>query len=240
VLVLLVALVSPLDPLGETLLTAHMVQHGLLIAAAPLLLLAGRPAAALPWALPLRPRRSLARAAPVRNLAASFAWMLAPLSAAALHGVALWLWHAPSLFEAALANRALHALEHVSFFATALLFWQSLAIASRSLATVPTALAAAFTTLLHGGFLGALITFAPRLLYEWYDGRSAAWNLDPLSDQQLAGLVMWVPLGAVYLLGALALAAKLIGDDNGGQRVRERGHAGAGASAPSRASSVPL
>jgi putative membrane protein len=213
VFVLLAALVSPLDPLGETFLTAHMIQHGLLVTAAPLLLLAGRPAAALPWALSLQMRRGFARAAPLRTLTGKFGWMLAPLPAAVLHGAMLWLWHAPWLFETALANRALHALEHVSFFAAALLFWHSLIAAGRSLATIPPALAAAFATLLHGGFLGALITFAPQPLYGWYANRGTAWGLDVLSDQQLAGLVMWVPLGAVYLAACLALAGRLVGRD---------------------------
>jgi putative membrane protein len=213
VFALLVALVSPLDPLGETLLTAHMIQHGLLVTAAPLLLLAGRPAAALPWALPLRLRRSLARAHSLRALAESFAWMRAPLPTAAFHGAALWLWHAPAFFEAALASRALHTFEHVSFFATALLFWHSLGAAGRRPATIPPALAAAFATLIHGGFLGALITFAPQALYGWYANRGAAWGVDALSDQQLAGLVMWVPLGVFYLAACLALAGRLVGDD---------------------------
>ncbi len=211
VLVLVVALVSPLDPLGETLLAVHMFQHGLLLTAAPVLLLLGRPTAALPWALPPPLRRKLARERSLRAIATSLGWMSRPLQSAALQAAVVSLWHAPLLFEAALASRPLHILEHVSFFTTALLFWQSLIVAARSVTAVPCALAAGFGTLLHGGFLGALITFAPQPLYGWYADRGSAWGLDVLSDQQLAGLIMWMPIGAVYLGACLTLAGRVFG-----------------------------
>jgi putative membrane protein len=212
-LMLVLALVSPLDPLGETLLTAHMVQHGLLVTLAPLLLLAGRPGAALPWALPLAWRRRMARSRPTRFVARAFAWTLRPLPAAVLHGLALWLWHAPALFETALENPALHTLEHTSFVATALMFWWAVLAASRSRHSVAPAVAAIFITLLHSGFLGALITFAPNILYGWYEGRTAVWSIDTLTDQQLAGLVMWVPVGLLYLSAGLAVTGRLVGND---------------------------
>ncbi len=207
---LVVALVTPLDQLGETLLTAHMVQHGLLIAVAPPLLLFGRPGAALPWGLPAGLRRWATRSPVFRAGARRLAVLLHPLVAAALHGAVLWAWHAPALFDAALENRTLHWIEHLTFFGTAMLFWQSLFLASRSAATIPAGLGAAFATLVHGGLLGALITFAPYPLFSWYDGRTALWDLTPLEDQQLGGLVMWVPLGLVYLAACLALVGRLV------------------------------
>lgn len=214
-LLLALALVSPLDALGETLFTLHMVQHALLIVAAPPLLLFGLPGAAFAWAFPRRARRGAARASGPRSLVDAFAWMLHPLVAAGIHGLALWLWHVPAAFDAALESWSLHVLEHAAFFLTALLFWQSLVLAHRSIATVPSAIAAAFLTLFHGGFLGALITFAPRPLYDWYAGRTVLWGLDPLSDQQLAGLVMWIPLGLVYLAAGLALTARMLAPSSG-------------------------
>jgi putative membrane protein len=207
---LVVALVTPLDPLGETLLTAHMIQHGLLIAIAPPLLLFGRPGAALPWGLPTGLRRGLTQTPSLRGLARRLSVLLHPLVAAALHGVVLWAWHAPALFDAALENRTLHWIEHLTFFGTAMLFWQSLFLASRSAATIPAGLGAAFATLVHGGLLGALITFAPHPLFSWYDGRTVLWGMTPLEDQQLGGLVMWVPLGLVYLAACLALVGRLV------------------------------
>ncbi|MBM1170018.1 cytochrome c oxidase assembly protein [Microvirga arabica] len=208
--ILIVALVSPLDSLSGTLLAAHMVQHVLLIGVAPPLLLAGLPGGALPWFLPKTTRRALGRSSGVRVFAEWTAFLIRPLPACALHGAALWLWHAPAPFEAALRNEAVHAFEHVTFFATAMLFWHSLAASLRSTATVPAGIAAGFLTLVYGGFLGALITFSPTLLYPWYQRGPEQWGLDPLADQQLAGLIMWVPASFIYLLACLALAARLL------------------------------
>jgi putative membrane protein len=208
--ILVIALVSPLDRLGDALLTAHMVQHILLVGVAPPLLLAGLPGAALPWSMPRRIRRALGRGSGVRAVARKIAFLVRPLPASAVHGIALWLWHAPALFEAALRSDVIHALEHITFFATAILFWQSLAMALRSTAAVPAGIAAGFLTLVHGGFLGALITFSPTLLYPWYRQGPERWGLSPLADQQLAGLIMWVPAALIYLLACLVLAARLL------------------------------
>lgn len=208
--ILVIALVSPLDPLGDTLLTAHMVQHILLVGVAPPLLLVGLPGVALPWSLPRRLRCALGRKSGVRRIAKHTTFLIRPLPACAVHGIALWLWHAPALFEAALRNEAIHALEHITFFVSATLFWQSLARARRSTATVPAGIAAGFLTLIHGGFLGALITFSPTLLYPWHRQEPERWNLSPLADQQLAGLIMGVPATLVYLLACLVLAARLL------------------------------
>jgi putative membrane protein len=198
---LVIALVTPLDALGGTLLSAHMAQHALLIAVAPPLLLLGRPGVAFAWALAGRE--------PWRSLAHLGDRLSRPLPAAALHGAALWVWHAPAAFDAALASPPVHALEHVTFFGTALLFWRAVLDARTSRRAGP-ALAAAFATLLHGGLLGGLITMAPAPLYTWYRARTAPWGLTPLEDQQLAGLLMWVPLGTVYLGACLVLASRLV------------------------------
>jgi putative membrane protein len=206
---LLIALVSPLDRLGETLLSAHMAQHGLLVAVAPPLLLLGRPGAVWAWALPPRWRGPLLGSALWRRLARWLQVVSRPLPAAALHGAALWLWHAPAAFDAAVANHAVHALEHVSFLGTALVFWHSV-LGARSGRRAAAALGASFATLLHGGLLGALVTLAPYPLYGWYRGRTEPWGLSALEDQQLAGLVMWVPMGATYLAACLLLAGRFV------------------------------
>jgi putative membrane protein len=217
-LVLVVSLISPLDPLGETLFSAHMAQHTLLVAVAPPLMLAGLPGAALPWALPRGPRILILRHSGIRWGARGMSWLLRPLPAAAVHGVAMWVWHAPFLFDAALQSSSLHMLEHVSFFGTALLFWQSLSLSGRSLTGTAGGIAAGFLTLVHTGFLSALITFAPHPLYAWYLNRTAAWGLGPLDDQQLAGLIMGVPVAVIYLLACLALAARLLTPARSSQR----------------------
>lgn len=220
-LAVVVALLSPLDALGETLLSAHMVQHGLLIAVAPPLLLLGLPGVAFAWALPAQTSRLLTQSWPVRTVY-RLSWMLNPVFAAAVHGLAVWIWHVPAIFDAALANSALHTFEHFSFLATALLFWQSLLVARRSVSTAALGIASAFATLLHGGFLGALITFAPHVLFNWYVGRTSSWGLTPIEDQQLAGLIMWVPLGVVYFAASLGLAARFIPASRSAPNDRQR------------------
>jgi putative membrane protein len=200
ILLLLVALVSPLDPLGETLSAAHMVQHMLLIIAAPFLVLA-TPLPVYLWALPLSWRRALAGGARRPWFASAWRLLTRPLVAWVLYAAALWVWHAPVFYQAALEIRLLHDLEHFSFLATALLFWW---VVLRTSAR-GTALALLFTTMLHGGQLAALMSFTPTPWYPAYAETTLAWGLTPLEDQQLAGLIMWVPGGLSYLLASLAL-----------------------------------
>jgi putative membrane protein len=207
--VLVVALLSPLDRLGDMLLSAHMVQHGLLITAAPLLLLAGRPGHAFGWALSAPERRAILASKAWRGYATSINVLSRPLVAAGLHGLALWSWHAPALFGAALANDGLHLVEHATFFGTALLFWRAM-LDTRSTHRVAPAVGALFATLLFGGLLGALITMSPQPLYTWYVDRTQWWGISALEDQQLAGLLMWVPLGVIYSGAALVLASRFL------------------------------
>lgn len=207
--VLVLALVSPLDQLGGTLLSAHMVQHALLIAVAPPLLLLGQPGAALAWALPVGRRRSLLASRIWRALIRLCGALSRPLPAAVLSGAVLWLWHAPGLFDAALERSWLHAVEHATFFATALLFWCAI-IGARAGRRIGPALGATLATLIHGGLLGALITLAPHPLYDTYLDRVAVWGFTALEDQQLAGLLMWVPMGLVYTSACLFLAGRLV------------------------------
>ena len=197
------ALVSPLHWLGEQLFTAHMIEHEIVMAvAAPLLVLA-RPGGAVIWAFPSGMRRELgqlSRAAPVR---AVWAWITRPLTATVLHGAAIWAWHIPSLFDAAVMDVGLHRLQHLSFFLTAMLFWWSLL----RRANPGTAAGDLFVTMIHTSILGALLTFAPRVLYSVQTAGALRWGLTPLEDQQLAGLVMWVPASTIYAGAALALTA---------------------------------
>jgi putative membrane protein len=209
-LTLVAALVGPIDELGAHLFAAHMVQHELLmIVAAPLLVL-GRPLAAWTWALPARWRQSVGQATHRRWLAASWAGITQPLVAWALHAVALWLWHAPQLFDAALQHEWVHDLQHVSFLGTALLFWWAVLGGDPRSTRSGFALVYLFTTMMHTGALGALLTFATTPWYDAYAGETAAFGLTPVEDQQLGGLVMWIPGGTAYLIAGLYLVARLL------------------------------
>ena len=211
-IMLLLALVSPLHRLGGVLFSAHMAQHELLMAAAAPLLILGRPLVPFVWALPITWRRPVgdwAAAAPVRGI-----WELLtlPLVAWILHGVAIWLWHAPALFEATLRSDLVHTLQHMSFLGTGLLFWWALLRGRVGRVGMPAAVLYLFTTSVHTTVLGALLTFSSRAWYPLYAPATAAWGLTPLEDQQLAGLIMWVPANLSYLIAALAIASAWLKD----------------------------
>ena len=172
------ALLSPLHHLAEEKLWAHMVQHELLMVVAAPLLVAARPLGALAWVRPFRLP----------------AWLSDPYAGFALHAAAIWLWHIPGVFEAAVRSEAVHFAQHASFFASALIFWHG------ALAHAGVGVASLFATMMHTGALGALMALAGR---SWYAGYS-------LDDQQLAGLVMWVPAGLAYPIAALYLMSRLL------------------------------
>jgi len=203
------ALVTPLHWLGERLFTAHMIEHEVVMAvAAPLLALA-RPIGAFLWALPARWRAGagrLARAA-----------ILGPLAATVLHGAVIWLWHIPSVFDLTVVSTPIHRLQHLSFLLSALAFWWALVRRCERGAAV----LHLFGTATHTGILGALIVMAPRVLYLRQTADAPHWGLTPLEDQQLAGLVMWIPAGTVYAGAALAFAALWIRHSGQGWRLAD-------------------
>lgn len=204
---LVVALVSPLHPWGRVLFSAHMTQHELLMVVAAPLLVLGRPLVALMFALPAGDARSLARA--VRAPCWQWWWrgLSHPFSAWVLHAVALWIWHVPRFFEATLESQFVHDLQHVSFFGTALLFWWALIHGRAGWRGAGAAILYLFTTMLHSGLLAALLTLANVPFYPRYAETAPAWSLSGLEDQQLGGVIMWVPAGLIYLCAALALLA---------------------------------
>ncbi|MCC8392279.1 cytochrome c oxidase assembly protein [Paraburkholderia sp. MMS20-SJTR3] len=205
---LAIALLSPLDTLSGALFSAHMVQHEALMLIAAPLCVAGRPLAVWLWALPRRARLALGALVRARGFARAWRWLSAPLVAWLLHAAALWAWHAPALFEAALAHRGVHALQHASFLLSALLFWWTVTGDGARRGNGGHAMLSLFTTMVHTSALGALTTLAPGLWYPSYVESCSALGIDPLHDQQLGGLIMWVPGALAYLAGALLVAAR--------------------------------
>lgn len=203
VVALFFSLIWPLDAFSESSFAAHMAQHMILIAvAAPLLALAR-------VSIPIT--STIASASPVVAawLALPRRWLrlcLTPSVAFFINGAVIWVWHAPLLFELALHSEAIHRLEHVSFLVAGYWYWSVLLREDKVNGEGYGAAALwSLSTLMHTGLLGALITFAPRPLYPTYietqGGIAAA-----LEDQQLAGLLMWVPMAVPYLIGGLAFA----------------------------------
>jgi putative membrane protein len=210
-LALLAALVSPLDALGSQLFSAHMVQHELLMVVAAPLLVLGRPLATWTWALALPQRRAVGLALQQRGWRSFWSLLTDPLVAWALHALALWGWHVPALFNGALAHEGLHIAQHACFLGTALLFWWAvLGHDPRGRHGPGPAAAYLFTTMLHTGALGALLSLAPTPWYAAYVPATAALGFDPVEDQQLGGLVMWVPSGLAYVVAALAVLGRLL------------------------------
>jgi len=122
--------------------------------------------------------------------------------------VTLWLWHVPAFYTAALDHHALYWLMQASLLGTAIWFWRAIFAARSGLPTAMVALAAAVGQM---GLLGALLTFAPRALYPHHMLAPFAYGLDPLRDQQLAGLIMWVPAMIPYAVIACVIARRAWG-----------------------------
>jgi putative membrane protein len=200
-LALVAALLSPLDAMAEALLSAHMGQHFLLIVVAAPLLALGSPGVAFATAVPPNWRRAAHRLGRTGILRRAERLLGAPAVAWVLALIGLWVWHLPGLYDAALAHAPVHALEHASFLATALLFWwTAIAPSGRRRLARGADVLYVFTGGFPGAVLGALFVFASTPLYPFYTSvRTMAWGLTPLADQQLAGAIMWVPSGIVFL-----------------------------------------
>ena len=188
-----VALISPVAWLSGILFSVHMTQHEILMLVSAPLLVFGHPLLALLWAVPPHTRAAWRRLAQSQPVAAGWRALTGPLAVFLLHAIAIWTWHIPRLYEAALHNDGIHALEHVSFVVTAALFWWGMVHGRYGRIGYGVAVLYVFLTAVHSSILGALMTIAPDVWYPVYTAAASAWHLDPLEDQQLAGLLMWVP-----------------------------------------------
>ena len=201
------ALLSPLDALSNALASAHMVQHLLLLLVAAPLLALSAPSSAILRGSPLAVRRASGRWRRRLGLThGNLAVLRHPAAVWLLQVGVLWFWHAAAPYDAALDNQFLHLLEHASFLVTAVLFWH-VVIGVRGAARVSGGLGVllVFAMAMQSVFLSVLLTFARTPWYSGYATTTASWGLDPLTDQQLAGVIMWIPAGGIYLLVALAL-----------------------------------
>lgn len=200
--ILALAADSPLAELAEASLSAHMIQHALLMIAAPPLLLWGGAGSAIWWALPARVQRDRDVQAVVRRASRVWHGLGRPVVAVILYGVVFWAWHAPALYEWALGHEAAHAAEHASFVTVALLLWSSV-MHRRSAVAYGVATFSLFLTALHSGALGALLAVSTRVWYPSYVGSGRYATARALADQQWAGLLMWIPLGIPFIVAGL-------------------------------------
>jgi cytochrome c oxidase assembly factor CtaG len=199
------ATLSPLHELGGRSFTAHMIEHELIMLVAAPLLVWSRPLGVMLWAFPPGGRQTLASLP--RSRTGAGLWQLAsdPWIATVLQAAAIWIWHLPSLFDSALRDEGWHGAQHLSFFATALLFWSAMLGPRRSVWISAICL---FATSMITGALGAFMAFS---LSPWYAPYAAlglaAFGLTPAQDQQLAGVLMWAPGGLFHAVVAIALLA---------------------------------
>jgi cytochrome c oxidase assembly factor CtaG len=214
-LVLAAALVSPLQEAGERSFTLHMIEHELIMLVAALLLAISGAGPVLLRGLPGAAQRGIGRLLRAPAIEASWKGLSAPWVATALQAVALWMWHAPVLFDRALASEGWHAVQHLTFLVTALLFWWSID-ETQARGRVGVAIACLLATACAGAALGALMALSSS---PWYAGYAAMgmtpYGLTPAQDQQMAGLIMWIPGGLVHMGAALAILYRWIAPQEG-------------------------
>jgi cytochrome c oxidase assembly factor CtaG len=225
ILVLLLALVGPIDTLSDTyLFSVHMLQHVLLVLAVPPLLLLGLP--------PALARKALAQPA-LRGIEGvlgrpALAWLLGMGT--------LWAWHLPTLYTAALESKNIHIAEHLCFLTTATIFWWPVLtpLPERRLAPLGAVLYL-LPASMASSLLGILFVFAPRIVYPFYLHPDdplgllpllrGTWGLTPAVDQVLGGLIMWVPGCLVYLGFAIVPLFRWLSEAEGTPRVQGKRHA---------------
>ena len=208
VLSLLIALDSPIHEISEQLFWVHMTQHEIfMLISAPLLVLS-RPLITFLWALPKNWRIRTTAVANAKIVKRAWLAISAPVSAWLLHAAALWLWHAPIFFVSAMQSELVHAAQHTSFLGTALLFWWALINNHSRRLGYGGALLYIFTTITHMSLLGAWLTFSAKVWYTPYLQTAPAWHLTALEDQQIGGLIMWIPAGVLLTFVMLGLFIK--------------------------------
>ena len=205
-LALAAALFSPIHEWSETWLSAHMVQHELLMVVAAPLMALGAPFIALMWVLPAAKRQAVVHAVRGQSTAAAWTVATAPGAAWLMHALALWLWHVPRLYDYAARHELTHAVQHLCFFVTAAVFWWGMVRGRYGRLGYGAAVVYVFATAIQSGLLGAVLTFSPRVWFSAYAAPHAD-GLSPLEDQQLAGLLMWIPAGLILVAGGLGFFA---------------------------------
>jgi putative membrane protein len=210
-----VALASPLDEVAHHLFAGHMGQHLILILVAAPLLVLGMPLVGWLQLLPRARQRELWRLIRAPWPHRALVMINTPIVAWSLHVGLVLFWHLPVAYDAALTRPALHALEHVTLLSSALLFWWVL-FRPEPARQLDAGIGVLYLTgaSVVSGMLGALLTFAGTPIYPAQSSGSLQFGLTPLEDQQVAGLLMWLPGGLVYLTGASVLFLRWLAPDS--------------------------
>ncbi|MDO8186778.1 cytochrome c oxidase assembly protein [Conexibacter sp. JD483] len=201
--ILAIALMSPVDTLGEQILAMHMVQHMLLLDVAPILIILGF------TKVLLRPATRWIHKVETR------VWLLAaPIFAVFFYTAAMWVWHIPALYNAAAEHSGVHVLEHLTFSTAGFLYWWHLLspVSTRLRRDGMTPIVYMLSTKVTVGFLGILLTFAPEAIYEFYENQPEFWGLSPTSDQALAGAIMAIEQAVVMGIAIAFLFVRMLNE----------------------------
>jgi cytochrome c oxidase assembly factor CtaG len=213
ILVLVAALCSPIDALGEQILAMHMVQHVLLLDVGPILLILG-----LTKVL-LRPATRR-----IHWIEQRVGWLALPIVAVVLYTSAMWIWHIPALYDAAAEHTGIHVLEHLSFTLAGFLYWWHLLspVSTRLRREGTTPIVYMLSTKITVGFLGILLTFAPNAIFSYYTNQPHYWGLDPDADQALAGVIMALEQSIVMGIALVVLFTRMLAQSEQAEQRAER------------------
>jgi putative membrane protein len=213
IVTILIALVSPLDSLGDQLMVMHMVQHMLLLDVAPILLILGLTKTLL---------RPVTRR--VQTIERRAGFLAHPVFAVIFYAGILWLWHVPALYDKAQGNSVLHALEHLCFFTAGSLYWWHVLSPIRSRARLAGLGRVGYMAggKLLVGLLGIALAFAPHVIYPFYANQPHYWGLSPLEDQMMAGLVMALEQSLVMGVALVWLFVQMLNESERAAQRAER------------------
>jgi putative membrane protein len=212
ILGLFVALISPIDNLADQVFAMHMVQHVLLLDLVPVFLILGLSKVLL---------RPIART--VLDAERALGPLAHPLFAICFYVGAMWIWHLPALYDAALKHSGIHVVEHTFFLSAGFLYWWHLLSPVRGrhfggLAPVGYML----STKLAVGLLGILLTFAPHALYDFYKHQNPVWGLSANDDQALAGAIMAIEQSVVMGIALAYLFVRALSESDRAQEREDR------------------
>ncbi|MCO4753039.1 MAG: cytochrome c oxidase assembly protein [Bacteriovoracaceae bacterium] len=205
---LFLALISSIDFYSEALASIHMLQHTLiLMVAAPLLALSGMDYyfmnALSPVVKSSKINMAFRRFIKITRFSR-------PLWIWIIYAATLWIWHIPMIYESALEGPLVHDFQHIGFFASSYLFWRVSLSPYGFKISPPSAVIYLFVSMLHAMVLGALMGLSQSVWYSPYIRSSMALEIDPVADQQIAGLIMWMPAGTSFIIVAVFSIYKLL------------------------------
>jgi putative membrane protein len=200
-LLILAALVSPIDGLGDQLLVMHMVQHVILLDLVPICLILGLNKVLL---------RPVTRK--LHGVERRAGYLAHPAFAVLAYAGFMWAWHIPAMYDAALRNSAVHALEHTCFIVAGTLYWWHLLSPIRSRMRLGGLGPVSYmvSTKLLVGVLGIVLAFAPASFYPFYEHHPHYWGLSPSEDQSMAGLVMALEQSIVMGVALVVLFVQML------------------------------